>query len=51
MAGQAGTVSNGVLNIEIDRDDISNVTKYGVPVKPSFEINGVSAAEEPHHAA
>jgi hypothetical protein len=35
-----GTVSNGVLNIEIDRDDIPDVTKYGVPVKPAFEING-----------
>jgi hypothetical protein len=35
-----GTVSNGVLNIEIDRDDIANVTKDGVPVKPGFEING-----------
>jgi hypothetical protein len=35
-----GTVSNGVLNIEIDRDDIADVTKGGVPVKPAFEING-----------
>jgi hypothetical protein len=35
-----GTVSNGVLNIEIDRDDIADVTKDGVPVKPAFEING-----------
>lgn len=35
-----GTVSNGVLNIEIDRDDLPNVRKHGVPVKPSFEING-----------
>ena len=35
-----GTVSNGVLNLEVDRDDIPNVTKNGVPVKPSFEVNG-----------
>ena len=35
-----GTVSNGVLNIQIDRDDIPDVTKNGVPVKPAFEING-----------
>lgn len=35
-----GTVADGVLNIEIDRDDISSVTKGGVPVKPGFEING-----------
>lgn len=35
-----GTVSNGVLNIQIDRDDIPDVTKDGVPVKPGFEING-----------
>ena len=35
-----GTVSNGVLNIEIDRNDIPNVHKNGVPIKPAFEING-----------
>jgi hypothetical protein len=37
-----GTVSNGVLNIEIDRDDIPDVVKrpFGVPIKPAFEING-----------
>jgi hypothetical protein len=35
-----GTVSNGVLNIEIDRDDIPNVRKDGVPIKPAFQING-----------
>lgn len=35
-----GTVSNGVLNIEIDREDLPDVRKNGVPVKPSFEING-----------
>jgi hypothetical protein len=35
-----GMVSNGVLSIEIDRDDITNVTLHGVPIKPAFEING-----------
>jgi hypothetical protein len=35
-----GTVSNGVLNIEIDREDLPHVHKEGVPIKPSFEING-----------
>lgn len=35
-----GSVSDGVLNIEIDRDDLPDVKKYGVPVKPGFEING-----------
>lgn len=35
-----GMVSNGVLNIEIDRDDIPDVRKDGVPIKPAFEING-----------
>lgn len=35
-----GTVSDGVLNIEIDRDDIPHVRKDGVPIKPAFEING-----------
>ncbi len=35
-----GMYSNGVLSIEIDRDDISGVTLHGVPILPSFEING-----------
>ena len=35
-----GTVDNGVLNIEVDREDIPNVTLHGVPILPSFEING-----------
>jgi hypothetical protein len=35
-----GMVSNGVFSIEIDRDDLPNVTKRGVPVKPAFQING-----------
>ena len=35
-----GSASNGVVSIEIDRDDIPDVTLHGVPIKPSFEING-----------
>lgn len=35
-----GTVSNGILDITIDRDDIPNVHKDGVPIKPAFMING-----------
>jgi hypothetical protein len=43
-----GTVSNGVLNIEIDRDDLPHVTKAGVPVKPAFEINGNLCFQQLH---
>ncbi len=35
-----GMFSDGVFSIEIDRDDIDNVTLHGVPIKPSFQING-----------
>ncbi len=35
-----GMFSDGVFSIEIDRDDINYVTLHGVPIKPSFEING-----------
>ena len=35
-----GSASNGVFSIEIDRNDIPNVTLHGVPILPSFEING-----------
>lgn len=35
-----GSMSNEVLNLQINRDDIPNVTKDGIPIKPSFEING-----------
>jgi len=33
-------VSNGVFSIEIDRDDITNVTLRGVPILPAFELSG-----------
>lgn len=35
-----GTVSNGVLNLQVDREDLPDVTKDGVPIKPAFELNG-----------
>ncbi len=37
-----GTVSNGVLNIQVERDDLRHIVKepFGVPIKPAFEING-----------
>ncbi len=41
-----GMVSNGVLSIEIDRDDITDVTIHGVPILPSFELNGTLYFED-----
>lgn len=35
-----GQIQNGILSIEIDRNDITNVTLRGVPILPSFQING-----------
>ncbi len=35
-----GTTSNGVLSYSFDRTDITDVTIGGVPIKPSFEIDG-----------
>ncbi len=35
-----GTINYGLLQIEIDRNDIQNVTLRGTPIYPSFEING-----------
>lgn len=35
-----GMYSDGVFSIEIDRNDINNVTLNGVPIKPAFQING-----------
>lgn len=40
IIGAQGTFDNGVFSIEIDRNDIDNVTLHGVPILPSFEING-----------
>ncbi len=37
-----GMWSNGVFSIEIDRNDIDDVEVHGVPIKPSFEINGTA---------
>ena len=33
-------MSNGVLTIDIDRDDIKDVTIHATPILPAFEING-----------
>lgn len=35
-----GGISNGVLSIGIDRTDIGTVKLRGIPIKPSFEVNG-----------
>ncbi len=35
-----GAVNYGVLQIEIDRNDIRDVMLRGTPILPSFEING-----------
>jgi hypothetical protein len=35
-----GSDINGVLSLGVDRTDIDNVTLHGVPIDPSFEING-----------
>lgn len=35
-----GKVSDGVFHIDIDRKDIDNITLHGIPIKPSFQING-----------
>lgn len=41
IIGAQGMFSNGVLNIEIDRNDLSHVKNaLGVPIKPSFQVNG-----------
>jgi hypothetical protein len=48
IVGAQGTVSSGVLQIEIDRDDIPGVHKEGVPIKPSFEINGTFCFQALH---
>lgn len=35
-----GSVSDGVFSIEIDRNDITDVTLHGVPILPAFMVNG-----------
>jgi hypothetical protein len=35
-----GSVSSGVLQVGVDRNDIDGVTVHGVPIKPAFEIDG-----------
>jgi hypothetical protein len=38
--GAKGKVTNGVLDVSVDRTDITNVKVGDVPIKPSFELNG-----------
>ncbi len=41
IIGAQGMMSNGVLNIEVDRDDLRHVVNsFGVPIKPAFQVNG-----------
>lgn len=41
IIGAQGMLSNGVLNIEVDRTDLPHVhNSFGVPIKPSFQVNG-----------
>ena len=40
-----GMVSNGVLGLEVDRDDIPHVHKEGVPVKPEWPAATLEATE------
>jgi hypothetical protein len=35
-----GTTQNGVFSIQVDRNDITDVTLHGIRVTPSFQING-----------
>ena len=35
-----GTVTDGVLAVGLDRNDINDVTLRGVPIYPAFEVNG-----------
>jgi hypothetical protein len=37
-----GTASNGIFSVEIDRDDITDVTLHDVPITPSFQLNGTA---------
>jgi hypothetical protein len=39
IIGAQGTVSNGVLNIQVDRNDLEVTGPHGIPFKPSWEIN------------
>lgn len=49
IIGAQGEVSDGVLNIEVDRDDISDVVNSaGVPIKPSFQVNGNVVFQSTH---
>jgi len=40
IVGAQGKVSNQIYSIGLDRNDITDVTLKGVPIKPSFQIGG-----------
>ena len=42
LQAQGNVSESGVLSVEIDRDDLTNVTRNGVPWLPSFEVNGTA---------
>lgn len=49
IIGAQGQVSDGVLNIEVDRDDITGVVNsHGVPIKPSFQVNANVVFQSAH---
>lgn len=35
-----GNVKHGLLHLEIDRNDMTNVTLHGIPITPDFQLNG-----------
>ena len=37
-----GQASNGVFQVDIDRDDLMDVMLHNVPILPSFQINGTA---------
>ncbi len=42
LQAQGNVSDSGVLSVEIDRNDLPNVTRNGVPWLPSFEVNGTA---------
>ena len=42
LQAQGEVSESGVLSVEIDRNDLPNVTRNGVPFLPSFMINGTA---------
>ncbi len=40
ILGASGTVSNGVLSVTINRNDLTSMLPGGIPVTPAFQLNG-----------